>query len=51
MTFKMFEGEHGGISLNRFIFLEVCHTIVPENNGNAVDMWNRAQILPELADQ
>jgi hypothetical protein len=34
-----------------FIFLEVCHTTVPENNGNTVDMWNTAEILPDLADQ
>jgi hypothetical protein len=40
-----------GISLNRFIFLEVCHTVVSENNGNAVDMWSRTETLPELADQ
>jgi hypothetical protein len=38
-TFRMFEGEHGGISLsNGFIFLKVGHTILPENNGKAVDM-------------
>jgi hypothetical protein len=52
MTFRISEGEHGGISLsNRFIFLEVGYNTAPENNGNAVDMWNRAETLPELADQ